>query len=189
MTDTPVTEAVTHMLRADDEPGRSLAIGELLDRLLRSTGLSVDKVGPVAAAMLLLWRSEHETATLERAHDLALTALRRGDFNPDELIRLTTTGRLLMGLALELQEAQLLKVLDAKEAEYEPRENDLVIWLGRHVAKVVAVSSVQIHGDDGVTPVETVTDVTILAASGQRIPVSSKGLTLYWREGAGSAPA
>lgn len=181
MADNPMTEAVTHMLRAEDEPGRSLAIGELLDRLLRSTGLNVDKVGPVTAAMLLLWRSEHETDALGRAQDLALAALRRADLSPDELLRLATTGRLLMGAALELQEAKLLGAVDAETAEYVPQEEDLAFWLGKHVVQVKAVERTEVRNDEGA--IFSIMSVDVLTAGGQRLAVSPKELKLYWRDG------
>lgn len=109
MTTNPVTEAVTHMLHADTETDRCLAIGELLDRLVRATGQSADKIGPLVAAMLLLWRGDHSSPdNMVLARRRARAALETAELSLDELTWLISCGRMLTGIALELQGKQLL---------------------------------------------------------------------------------
>jgi hypothetical protein len=180
MTENPVVTAVTHMLQADDETGRCLAIGELLDRLVRSTGLKQDRLAPPVAALLLLWRAEREASSLAQAQERAQEALRRGELSMDELVKLATAGRLLMGAALELQSEQLLAEADAEAEKYSPREDDLAVWLGKHVVKVVRVDVSEVH--DGTGQIGEIVNVLIRTLGGQDIAVPPDKLTLYHRE-------
>lgn len=185
MTENLVNEGMARMLQADNEVGRCLAMDELLERLLRAAGRRQDKIGPIVAALLLLWRGDHSSPEhMERARQRALAALKTAGLDVRHLTMLATCGRLLLDTAIELQGEILLATPEA--AEYVPQENDLAVWLGKHVVKVVSVERITIADDHG--PEEHVDHVSARTASGRVIPINPKELELYHREPADYEP-
>lgn len=167
------------MLGAEDNVGRARAIGELLDRLVRSTGHLPDRLGPLTAVLLLLWRGSHNPDEVGQARSQAVAVLKAAELDVRELTRLATTGRTLLDVALRLQGEALLAAPES--AEYVPQEGDLAIWLDKHVVKIAAVDAAEIR--DGSGPLKTIRSVWVLTAGGQRLPVSPGELELYHREG------
>lgn len=122
-----VTEAMQRLLHSgsSNEVQHCLAVGELLERLVRATGRKQKDIGKIAAALILLWRGDHDgVEQIEPARLRALEALRNAEFGVDELTRLATCGRLLLNVALELQGEQLLAEVSTEAAEYVPQEGD-----------------------------------------------------------------
>jgi hypothetical protein len=181
-----VNKGMRRLLAADTETSRALAIGELLERLLAAGGLRQDKIGSIATALLVLWRvdcgADDVEQAWERARAQAREALEVGGLDVDLLTKLGVTARQLGRVAVALQGEKLLAEVKPPQ-EYVPEEGDLVIWLGKHVAKVIEVDTADvIETSSRKTVMRSITQVTILTAGGQRIPISPRELTLYHRD-------
>ncbi len=177
MTENPLQQAMTLALTVEGEVERALAIGEVLEKLLRSAGLRQDNLGPITAALLLLWRGDHSSPErMERARQRAVAALKTADLDVNRLTMLATCGRLLLQSALELQGEVLL----AKPPEYVPQEGDLATWLGKHVVKVFSVDVAELW--EGTGKVENITTVMVVTPDRKKFPASPKDLVLYHRE-------
>lgn len=185
MSENPVNEGMCRLLAADSETNRLLSVGDLLERLLVVGGFRQDKLGPIATALLVLWRvdcdADDAEQAWERARAQAREALEVGGLDTDLLTKLGVTARQLGRVAVGLQGEKLLAEAAKQPQEYVPEEGDLVIWLGKHIATVDRVERNEVH--DGTGPIGEIWQVWILTAGGQRLPVSLKELELYHREG------
>lgn len=186
MSENPVSEGMRRLLAADSETSRLLSIGELLERLLVVGGFRQDKLGPIATALLVLWRvdccADDAEQAWEHARGQARDSLEVGGLDVDLLTKLAVTARQLGQVAVVLQGEKLLTKVAAQEPqEYTPEEGDRVVWMGKHIAVVDRVERNEVH--DGTGPISEIWQVWILTAGGQRLPVSLKELELYHREG------
>jgi hypothetical protein len=182
----PAQEAITMMLDVEDETERCLAIGELMERLLRASGNRQDGFAAITAAVLLMWRGDHSGEKhFEQARQRALTALRAFEFDVDALTALATVGRGLTASAVELQGEQLLAGENAEPEGYVPEEGDLAIWRGQHIVRVRTVEVNEVH--DGTGLIGSFVAVLVLTAGRQNRTVPLKELALYHR--AGKPPA
>lgn len=175
--------AMQRMLDAEDKLERRIALGQLVERLVRASGQPADRLGMVAAVVMLLWdRSADGEDTLQAARQGAKSLLETVKPDVAELSRLAAVGRVLLDVAVELQGDQLVAEAAAKEAaEYRPEEGDWVIWLGKHIALVERVECAEVTtGDAG--PIEEIWQVWIKTAGQQTIPVSLRELELYRRD-------
>lgn len=182
MTAEAVNEAMSRMLSADDDIGRQMALGLLLERLVHAAGQPAERLGMVSAAAMLLWQAtENGEDSLQAACVAAKTMLSFAKPDVAELSRLAAVGRALLAVALELQGEKLLAL--PERTEYAPEEGDWAIWLGKHVVRVQTVEKITVVGDDASE--DHISHVTVRTAGDRVIPVSPKELELYRRDGEG----
>jgi len=184
MTGEAVSEAMSRMLGADDDIGRQVALGQLLERLVRTTGQPAERLGMVSAATMLLWQAtENGEDGLQAACTAAKTMLSLAKPDVAELSRLAAVGRALLAVALELQGEKLLAL--PEHTEYAPEEGDWAIWLGKHVVRVQTVETITVVNGDASE--DHISHVTVRTAGDRVIPVSPTELELYRRDNQGPA--